>query len=225
MSVPTQVVATFQKRIDGALALYDELLLAVYQKKRQQSLESMLAEQCVLGLAVMWEAFIHDLIVSYIEENSDVCVGFHRTRVRQSIESKSKLFAKWVTIEIPDVLSRTQIELMVDPDGWNLTADSAETLAKRATQFLSAPHAIKFSLADQDRKFVDLLIATRNYLSHRSAGSLKIMKQRVKDLDVASPLRTELTTVGAYLKARPSGTDTRAKLFGHELQTLARKLV
>ncbi len=185
----------------------------------------MLAEQCVLGLAVMWEAFIHDLIVSYIEENSDVCVGFHQNRVRQSIESKSKLFAKWVTIDIPDALSRAQIELMVDPDGWNVTADSAETLAKRATQFLSAPHAIKFSLADQDRRFVDLLISTRNYLSHRSAGSLKTMKQRVKDLDTASPLKGAVTTVGAYLKARPGGIHTRASIFGHELRGVATKLV
>jgi hypothetical protein len=82
----------------------------------------MLAEQCVLSLAVLWEAFIHDLIVSYIEESSEACIGFHRDRVTQSIESKSKLFAKWVTIQIPDVLSRVQIELLVDPDGWNITA-------------------------------------------------------------------------------------------------------
>jgi hypothetical protein len=178
MPKPVQVVTTFQKRISDSLNLYDELVLAVHQKKRQQSLESMLAEQCVLALAVMWEAFVHDLIVSYIEESSETCVGFHHNRVTQSIESKSKLFAKWVTIDVPPILTRAQIELMVDPDGWNVTADSAETLAKRATQFLSAPHAIKFSLADLDRKFVDLLIATRNYLSHRSTGSLKTMKQR-----------------------------------------------
>jgi len=225
MPTPVQVVTTFRKRIDASLNLYDELVLAVHQKKRQQSLESLLAEQCVLGLAVMWEAFVHDLIVSYIEENSDVCVGFHKTRVKQSIESKSKLFAKWITIDIPEVLTRGHIELMVDPEGWNVTADSAETLAKRATQFLSAPHAIKFSLAEVDRRFVDLLIATRNYLSHRSAGSLKIMKKRVADMDAASPLKGPVTTVGAYLKTRPAAAHPRAKLFGHELSALAGKLV
>ena len=141
MPRPVQVIATFRKRIGYSLNLYDELVLAVYQKKRQQSLESMLAEQCVLALAVMWEAFIHDLIISYIEENSEACVGFHHNRVTQGIESRSKLFARWVTIEVPPILTRAQIELMVDPDGWNVTADSAESLAKRATQFLSAPHA------------------------------------------------------------------------------------
>jgi hypothetical protein len=57
--------------VDDSLNLYDELVLAVHEKKRQQSLESMLAEHCVLGVAVMWEAFVHDLIVSYIEEEPD----------------------------------------------------------------------------------------------------------------------------------------------------------
>ena len=139
----------------------------------------MLAEQCVLGLAVMWEAFVHDLIVSYIEENSDVCVGFHKARVKLKYRVQEQIVRKMDhDRSIPDVLTRTHIELMVDPEGWNVTADSAETLAKRATQFLSAPHAIKFSLSEMDRRFVDLLIATRNFLSHRSTGSLKIMKKR-----------------------------------------------
>jgi hypothetical protein len=113
---------------------------------------------------------------------------------------------------------------MVDPDGWNVTADSAETLAKRATQFLSAPYAIKFSLADLDTKFVDLLIAARNYLSHGSTGSLKIMKQRVNEIDAASPLKGQITTESVS-KTRPVAAHTRAKLFGHELSALAAKLI
>lgn len=228
MARPEQVVATFKKRVTTALTLHDELVLAVDQKKKQRSLETMLAEQCVLGLAVLWEAFIHDLIVSYVEMSSEACIRFHRDRVTKSVESKSKLLAKWFTIEIPDVLSRVQIELLLDPDGWNITADSAETLATRANQFLTAPHAIKFSLADVDRAFVDFLIATRNYLSHRSSGALAIMKQRVKeinDVDAASALNGTVTTVGAYLKTRPAGAaHSRAKLIGHQLSALATKL-
>jgi hypothetical protein len=226
MATPAQTVAIFQKRIATTLALYDELILAVDQKKKQKSLETMLAEQCVLGLAVLWEAFIHDLIVSYIEQNPESCIRFHSDRVTQSVESKSKLFAKWVTVEAPDVLSRVQIELLVDPDGWNITADSAETLAKRANQFLDGAHAIKFSLADVDRAFVDFLIATRNYLSHRSAGALTIMKKRVKEMDAASLLNGNVTTVGAFLKAKPPGSaHSRAKLIGHQLSALATKLM
>jgi|ERR1019366_2341018 hypothetical protein len=228
MPGPAQVVTAFQKRITTAFSLYDELVLAVHQKTKQKSLESLLAEQFVLGLAVLWEAFIHDLIVAYIEDRSDVCIRFHRDKVTQSIEAKNKAFSKWVVIEVPPSLTREQIELMLDPEGWNITADSAETLAKRANQLLSAPHAIKFSLADSDRKFVDLLIAIRNYLSHRSSGSLVIMKQRIKELqkvDATSPLNGTVTTVGAYLKARPAGVGlSRANIIGNNLGAVAAKL-
>jgi hypothetical protein len=112
--------------------------------------------------------------------------------------------------------------------GGILRRDSAETLAKRANQFLIAPDAIKFSLADVDRAFVDLLIATRNYLSHRSTGALGIMKQRVKEIhkvDAASPLNGIVTTVGSYLKMVPPGAvHSRAKLIGHQLMSLATRL-
>jgi hypothetical protein len=169
------------------------------------------------------------LIVAYIEEQSDACIQFHKNKVTQSIEAKHKIFSKWVVIRVPASLSRDQIELMVDPEGWNITAESAEALANRTNQLLSAGHAIKFSLPDVDRKFFDLVIAIRNYLSHRSTGSLSIMKRRIKELhavDAGSPLNSSVTTVGAYLKACPTGTiDNRAKLIGQKLSALAGRLV
>src|SRR5438094_10489196 len=66
------------------------------------------------------------------------------------------------------------------PRGSILQADSAGTLANRANQFLAAPNAIIFSLADVDRAFVDFLIATRNYLEawkHRPARDLEAGRQ------------------------------------------------
>jgi len=72
--------------------------------------------------------------------------------------------------------------------GFNITADSAETLANGANQFLAAPNAIIFSLADVDRAFVDFLIATRNYLEPWQHRSLAIMKQSVKEIHEV-PLR------------------------------------
>src|SRR6266567_5317750 len=131
-----QVVATFTARVAKSLKLYDELVLAVNGKKRQESLETMLAEQCVLGLAVLWEAFVHDLIIAYIEERSETCVKFHKNQLHQSIVSKNKAVAKWVTITVPAALKRAQIEFMVDPNGFNITAESADKLALKASQLL-----------------------------------------------------------------------------------------
>ena len=136
---------------------------------------------------------------------------------------------KWVTIAVPATVKREQIELMVDPAGWNITAASAEALKEKANQLLSAPHAKKFSLLDTDRVFFDLLVAIRNYLSHRSAGALGILRGRLLDLqrsDPSSVLNGNMTTIGSYLKTKPhGGSDDRAKLIGRAVITLSSKMV
>jgi hypothetical protein len=119
--------------------------------------------------------------------------------------------------------------MMVDPNGWNITADSAETLANTANKILPAIHAKKFSLPEIDRKFIDLTIAIRNYLSHRSSGSLSIMKKKLTDLaksDKKSPLKGTVTSIGVYLKTAPNGSQAiRSKIISQSLSTLAGKLI
>ena len=82
------------------------------------------------------EVFIHDIIVAYIEERSETCVKVHKTQLKQSIESKNRAVAKWVKITVPTGLKRSQIEFMIDPNGFNITAESADKLAARANQLL-----------------------------------------------------------------------------------------
>ena len=44
-------------------------------------------------------------------------------------------------------------------DGSNVTASSAEALTKLATKYLIAAHARAFAFSQDERKFIDLLIA------------------------------------------------------------------
>ena len=67
---------------------FDELLLAVHQKRRQASLETMIAEQSALLIAVLWETFIKDLLVSYIVQDPQSCLEHFEGRFRQSIAEK-----------------------------------------------------------------------------------------------------------------------------------------
>lgn len=229
MATPAQVVTAFQKAVVSTLDFHDDLLLAVAKHPRKKSLENMLVEQCVLGVTVLWEGFIHDLIVAYIEQRSDECVRFHRDRVTQSIKEKNQIFLTWITINVPAVLSKTDIESMVDPKGWNITAESAAALSKLTNQILPGSAARKFSLNEVDGKFVDLTISIRNYLSHHSAGSLTLMKRKLVEFqkaDKISPLRGQFTQMGPYLmRTLKNAPGSRAKVIGLNLSTLAAKLI
>jgi hypothetical protein len=229
MPTPAQVVASFQKEVTATLDLHDELLLAVAKHPKKQSLVNMLVEQCVLSVSVLWEGFIHDLIVAYIEQRPDECVRFHKDRVTQSIKEKNQIFLTWITINVPAVLSKAEIESMVDPKGWNITAESAAVLSKLTNQILPGGVARKFALNEPDGKFVDLTISMRNYLSHHSVGSLNIMKQKLAEyqkVEKKSPLRGKFTEMGPYLMRQLKGAPgSRAKVIGLNLSALAAKLV
>ena len=75
----------------------------------------------------------------------------------------------------------------------------------------------------------DLVIAVRNYLSHRSSGSVAILRKRLTELNAAgaaSPLNGTVNSVAVYLNTRPvSAAHCRAKLVGHTVIALAAKLV
>ncbi len=229
MPTPAAVVADFQQQVTSTLDLHDQLLLAIAAHPQKKSLDNMLAEQCVLGVTVLWEGFLHDLIVAYIEQKPDDCVRFHKDRVTQSIKDKNMIFVTWITINVPAVLTKADIELMVDPKGWNITAESAAALAKLTNQILPGATARKFALNEADGKFVDFAISIRNYLSHHSTGSLIIMKDRLAEFqksDKASPLRGKLTDVGSFLMRQLKGAPgSRAKVIGLNLSTLAAKLL
>jgi hypothetical protein len=196
---------------------------------KKKSLENMLVEQCVLGVTVLWEGFIHDLIVAYIEQKPDDCVRFHKDKVTQSIKEKNQIFLTWITINVPTILSKTDIESMVDPKGWNITAESSAALSKLTNQILPGATAKKFSLNEADGKFIDFTISIRNYLSHHSAGSLTTMKNKLKDFqkaDKTSALRGKFTEIGPYLMRHLKNTPgSRAKVIGLKLSALAGKLI
>src|SRR5437763_404963 len=107
---PKNVAARFQRRITDLTRDFDELILAVHQKRRQASLEAMIAEQTTLLSAVLWEAFISDLIVAYVLRNPASCLGESRKRLKQSLAVKFGGIARWVAFTPPKTVNLAQAE-------------------------------------------------------------------------------------------------------------------
>jgi hypothetical protein len=227
MSEATNTIDRFQGRIDETLGHYSELLLAVTGKRHQAALETMLAEQCAMSLAVSWEAFINDLLIAYVTMSPEVFKKDLETRLRRSIEDRYGDAVRWIKLHLPKTPNKFQLVRIVDPKGWNVTANSAEELSKRANQLLPAADAKKFSLDADDSAFVDYLIALRNYLSHRSRASRAEVMRSIRDMQGAgqnASLAGNVTTVGAYLKTRIAGNDTRSHFVGARIIQVSEKL-
>lgn len=221
MAEPDRVIAKFQKRVQQILKDYDELSLALYGKRREASLQTLIAEQCVMSQAVFWEGFVHELILSHLCNKQETYLSDLRNRVNQSISTRYPNGAKWIKVTVPTQLSRGQLLALVDPKGWNITAGTAQELAELANKMLPGAQAKKFSLNADDRSFIDLLVALRNYLGHRSRGSMKTLRACVSALDQGGQnahLYGPIAQVGSYLKKEPvRGAHRRVTVIGNRL--------
>jgi hypothetical protein len=206
---PVEVGRVFADRIGRLVRDYDELLLAVHQKRRQASLETMLSEQTAMSLAVYWESFLSDILVSHIARSPKQCRKVNNERITKSIAEKFPGSLNWISVETPDTPSADQIEKMLDPKGWNVTFKSAQSFRDQANLWLEASDARKFALNADDSAFFDYFIAIRNYLGHRSDASRRIVLHAVTALNpqaANAELRAPAQHLGMYLKqVTPSG--------------------
>lgn len=228
MAEADRVIAKFQKRVLGILKDYEELSLALHQKRREASLQALIAEQCVMSQAVFWEAFIHELIFSHLCGKPETYLSELKSRVTQSVAGKFPAASRWVHIKFPRRTSRGRLLALVDPKGWNITASTAEELTKIANQMLPGALAKKFSFDEDDRAFIDLLVALRNYLGHRSRGSMRVLRERIAALNGTGKnihLCGAITQVGAYLKVQPApGIGRRVAVLGGRLLDISNNL-
>ena len=226
MSEDRKVIAKIDALGKRALSSHSELVLAVYNKRNQASLASLLAEQLVISIAVAWESFLSQLMLAYVAIDSKQGVQGLQERIRQAVETRFGVEAsKMVRFSDPIVLTSARLAALFDPKGWNLTPTSAEGLSNQANQLLAGHHARKFTLENADARFVDFCLAIRNFLSHRSAGSRQALNNGVSDLagpDVA--LKGHLGPVGAYLKTKAVPSETRAIFIVNRLIGIANKL-
>lgn len=224
---PSGVTTRFQKQVTNLLRDYEELLLAVHEKRRQASLVTMISEQSVMLTAVLWEAFIHDLFVSYVSADPEQCFRNFKERFNQSNNEKFAGVVRWVSLDFPVAINQLQAEKLLDPKGWNLAVRSAQSLSELANRHLNVVHAKKFSLEADDRDFLDYLVALRNYLSHRSSGARSDFINSVRALKpggLNAPLSAPIQTVAMHLKqAVPGGT--RVNVIGLRAVQVSAKLV
>jgi hypothetical protein len=189
----------------------------------------MLSEQATMYLGVYWEAFIHDLFVAYVTKNPTNCVADYKKRLDKSLADKFNVPNTWIRVTVPKSLSPQQAERMLDPKGWNLDATSAQELRNKANQFLHSTNARNFALDQEDAQFVDLLVAVRNYLAHRSTSSRQRFKEALNTLTVTNKnanLAGPVSDLGKYLKAS-IGTASRRRVhvFGDRLIEVSSALV
>jgi len=218
-----KVSSKFVKRLQTSIDYHRELLLAVHLKKHQAGLETMLTEQFVFYIVVVWEVFLHDLLLSYLVMSPELFSKNLKERINQSVrESYGFGASQMVRFNGPKELSIPKAASLADPKGFNITVASSDHLTKRANELLTAKYARLFTLNTEDAQFVDFIISMRNYLAHRSRSARTQLKKTTQQLSGKnSGLRGSVSNIGIYLKTRNSNDNTRSIIIGKRLIDLA----
>lgn len=227
MNLRDSRVDIFKKRLDALLAHHTELKLAIYGKKKEQILHSELAIQLTLQSVVLWEAFLSDLVLAYVEMNPRKALSEIEGRVQQSVTSKfGRVCARCFRFNGPRSVNRRTLARLLDDKGWNITARTASELSSVANNFLVSRYARQFALDPGESEFFVYVVAIRNYLSHQSAGSRAALKVAIAGLSDANNayFSGTINAIGTYLKTATPGGFTRAEIIVTRLRALADRL-
>jgi hypothetical protein len=174
---------------------------------------STLTEQTLLAAAVVWEGFVSDMFVAFINRDASRFKDHLTASFSEHLKAAPKpqrVFDDFGQLSFPRHLSKAQVQALADGVGNNIAFPSFGDLEQRAKTWLVAKHAAKFSsLTAQQKAVIDSVIALRNHIAHRSQRSLDAMNDTLAQgaLHPTGIRRTgnRFHNVGAWLKATPPG--------------------
>lgn len=227
MSQRDKTVRSFCAATHQLVEHYNELTLAIHNKRNEASLGNELATQTTLSLLVRWENFVSDILLVYAQSEPTRLIRSTEVRVLQSVEQRfGKMCSRHLQLTFPRILTLKMIAAIADDKGRNITAQSASELATRANDLLSGRYAKKFTLEPRDSQFYDYVIAVRNYLGHFSTKALKTLRETIQRMQHRDNVvfQARFTHIGPYLRTDGATGVNRTELIGQRLEELARRM-
>jgi hypothetical protein len=166
---------SFVAAIDDLETGFDNVLAALAAASKpiaRSEVANTVAEQFATSLAIMWENFVHEVLVAYVLRNHKKYLKRLQKKIVISVTDKfGAQCGKKLVFAFGTPTSVGDVEPLLNPKGRNVTVSSGDHLATTANELLKGSIARKFSLDKEDRIFIDLLLALRNFLAHRSTAA------------------------------------------------------
>jgi hypothetical protein len=165
-----------------------------------------LVDASLLTAAVMWEGFLHELFVVYINREPSRLGRALETAITQSVQDKrGGAVSTHVRLDWPKHLTRATVIEILDRDDRNVSFKTAADMVQGAAEWLGTKHANKFkALTNGDRAAIDAWRSVRNYPAHRSSSSKKEMDSALAAQALGAGLRRgrhKISDVGAHFDA------------------------
>ena len=191
--------------------------------------KTLLVEITFISSAVLWEGFLNDLFIAYINRDSTEFAAHLGRSVGQSLEGKPKrIYDNFGRLSVPAHMDKATISNILDEQGQNITFRNYDEIQDRAKIWLSSNHRQGIEgLNAREKTTIDAWISIRNFIAHRSKSALDQMNDSLaKGALYNSGLRrgqNRVNRIGAYLKAKQS-RGSRLQLFIRAMKATAEKM-
>lgn len=201
---PARVRSSFDTQLSDATAFY---------KTVKASLNSAaditrLSASTMISVATLWESFVSDLIVAYINRDPSQFAIHLKHALNEDMSGKQKqILARYAPYSAPTSIDRATIISLIDNDGNNITFSSAQALKKGAKRWVTTANMAGINaLTGQQMSVINLWIALRNHIAHDSERSKVALKQAVSHGALHGTglhrAQNAIHTPGVYLKSQ-----------------------
>lgn len=225
---PEGVWSDFEKQLAEQATFYHRSWGALTDAQDRK----IATENYTLTLGVLFEGFINDLIFAYANRDCTRVMKHLETSIRETLQLNQKAaaaFNNFAEFKSQRHLTRDELKTLLDPSGRNTSFPTFAAIEDRAQQWLITAHVERFTrLTARQKATIDLTIAVRNNLAHRSKSSLDRLNDVLR-FGALHPtgLRRGVNRVqqaGNYLKSQING-GTRANVLAGLLEKAAQAIV
>ena len=222
----TQDPANIRADFDKSLTDVENAFTASEASLPDDRTKKLIAEYLFVAAATLFEGFVSDLFVAYINRNSEKFRAYLIGKI--NIDTKDE-YAKRSMDYIEKTMPHPTVERIreiLDPSGYNVTFKTTDEMKESAGKWLANIDKTKFtSVSTQQCAIIDLVKAVRNFLAHRSQSADDTMQTALIATNLPAALRRgnkKVAEVGVYLRATKNN-QCRLSHFLVELQGLAVK--
>ncbi|MBU2360491.1 MAG: hypothetical protein KKB02_16435 [Alphaproteobacteria bacterium] len=189
-----------------------------------------LSASTMISVATLWESFISDLIVAYINRDPSQFAVHLQQALKQDMSDKQKqILNRYAPYRPPTSIDRSTITSLIDNNGNNITFSNAQALKKGAKRWVGTANMAGINaLTTQQMAIIDLWIALRNHIAHDSERSKTALQSAVSHGALHGTglhrAKNAIHTPGVYLKSkhrRPIGNPRIEEILRHMQQIAA----
>lgn len=206
-SNPDDVRADFAAGLADVVAFYDAADASLPGDKNK----TLLVEHTFLAAAVLWESFVSDLLIAYVNRDASRFTVHLKDALETDLAPKQReIYSRYASLSIPEHIKKGDVVSLIDANGNNITFSNFASLEDAAGRWLAAGHAARITgRSNLEKATVNAAICIRNHIAHRSKRSLEALNDALAKGIFHNTGRgrgaNEVRHVGSFLKAVPVG--------------------